>query len=95
MRYWLYDTKFPYREFAPQWLTLIKEQEREHLEYFLRARQSAIGEQLTLVCDSEAPDFICRHSNGEMVGVGPTKIIYQPEQEELLNLCRARNGAQP
>jgi hypothetical protein len=59
-----------------------KEQERQHLEYFLRARQSAIGEQLTLVCDSVAPDFICRRVDGALVGVEHTKIIYRPEQDD-------------
>jgi hypothetical protein len=65
-----------------------KKQEREHLAYFLRARQSALGEQLSLVGDSEAPDFICRRPKGELIGVELTKIMYDPERTEILIACR-------
>jgi hypothetical protein len=65
-----------------------KEQEREHLTYFLRARHSAIGELLSYVEDNESPDFICRRPDGSLVGVEHTKIIYNPERAEILNACR-------
>ncbi len=63
-----------------------KETERWCLDHFLRARHSALGEILTFVCDSEAPDFICRRPNGELIGVEPTRIICNPERDELRRL---------
>jgi hypothetical protein len=60
-----------------------KENERWCVERFLRARKSATGEALSLVSDSEAPDFICRRPNGEVVGVEHTRILYNPERDEI------------
>jgi hypothetical protein len=69
-----------------------KDSEREHLEYFLRARTSAMGEQLTLLADSEAPDFICNRPDGGLVGIEHTKVEYDPERTEILESCRAYDG---
>ncbi|HEY4784079.1 MAG TPA: hypothetical protein VIH54_19820 [Chthoniobacterales bacterium] len=66
-----------------------KEQELEDLTYFLRARQSAIGEQLSVVCDGEAPDFICRRPNGALIGVEHTRVIYNPERDDVLIACHS------
>lgn len=60
-----------------------KDSEREHLEYFLSARKSATGEELTLVEDSEAPDFVCKDPHGEWVGVEHTRIEFNPERTEI------------
>jgi hypothetical protein len=69
-----------------------KDSEREHLEQFLSARASAVGEELSLVADSESPDFICRRPTGELVGIEHTKIEYNPERTETLEACRAYDG---
>lgn len=69
-----------------------KDSEREHLEYFLSARRYATGEELTLVADSEAPDFVCERTSGELVGVEHTRIEYNPERTEILQACRAYDG---
>lgn len=64
-----------------------KEQEREYLTYFLRARHSAVGELLSYV-ENESPDFSCRRPNGSLVGIEHAKIIYNPERTQILNACR-------
>lgn len=69
-----------------------KDSEREHLEYFLSARASATGEELMLLSESEAPDFVCKRPNGNLVGVEHTKIEYDPERTEILQFCRVYNG---
>lgn len=69
-----------------------KESEREHLEYFLAARTSATGEKLTLVTDSEAPDFVCSRPDGNLLGIEHTRIEYNPERTEILEACRAYDG---
>lgn len=69
-----------------------KDSEREYLQYFLSARTSATGEELTLVADSEAPDFVCKRPSGELVGVEHTRIEYNPERTEILQACRAYDG---
>jgi hypothetical protein len=69
-----------------------KESEREHLEYFLAARASATGEKLSLVAESEAPDFVCSRPYGELVGIEHTRIEYDPERTEILESCGANNG---
>ena len=69
-----------------------KESEREHLGYFLVARTSATGEKLTLVADSEAPDFVCSRPDGTLVGIEHTRIEYNPERTEILEACRAYSG---
>ncbi len=69
-----------------------KDLEREHLDYFLSARRYATGGELTLVTDSEAPDFVCKRPSGELVGVEHTRIEYNPERTEILHACRAYDG---
>jgi hypothetical protein len=69
-----------------------KEAEREHLEYFLAARASATGEKLSLLTDSEAPDFVCSRPDGELVGIEHTRIEYNPERTEILESCGMYNG---
>lgn len=66
-----------------------KDSEREHVQYFLAARTSATGENLTLLADFESPDFVCTRPNGERVGVEHTRIEYNPERREILELSRA------
>ena len=60
-----------------------KDQERQDLLRFLSARRSATGEELILLIDHEAPDFICERANKSLVGVEHTRIEYDPEQTEL------------
>lgn len=69
-----------------------KEAEREHLEYFLAAQASATGETLSLVTDSEAPDFVCRCPDGELVGIEHTRIECNPERTEILESCGMYSG---
>jgi hypothetical protein len=69
-----------------------KESEREHLNYFLSARKSATGEELVLVHDCESPDFVCKRSNGTLVGIEHTRIEYNPERTEILEACRVYSG---
>ncbi len=69
-----------------------KESEREHLEYFLSARASAMGERLQLVADSEAPDFICKRPDGGVVGIEHTRIEYDPDRTEILESCGRYDG---
>ena len=69
-----------------------KETERGHLERFLAARASATGEILTLVSETEAPDFVCRRPNGALVGVEHTRIEYNPERTEILQSCGTYSG---
>jgi hypothetical protein len=56
-----------------------KVDERRCVERFPRTRRSATGETLTLVSDSEAPDFICSRSSGELLGIEHTRFLYNPE----------------
>ena len=65
-----------------------KDEERKDLLRFLSARKYAIKEELSLVADSESPDFICARPNGSIVGVELTRIEYNPERTELLEACR-------
>ncbi len=53
-----------------------KDIERRHLYHFLRARESACGEELVYVRDSESPDFICRRADGTEIGVEHTRVAY-------------------
>ena len=69
-----------------------KDSKREYLEYFLKARASAIREQLTLLGDSELPDFVCTKLNGDHVGVEHTVSEYNPERTEILESCNAYDG---
>lgn len=69
-----------------------KDSEREHLEYFLSARASATGEKLTLVLESESPDFVCKRPDGAFVGIEHTRIEYNPERTEILESCRMYDG---
>jgi hypothetical protein len=69
-----------------------KEMERNDLEYFLRARESATGEHLNLVTETESPDFICNRIDGSQVGIEHTKIEYNPEYREILESCRRYDG---
>jgi hypothetical protein len=63
-----------------------KADERRHLDLFLAARKSAIGEELTFVADSESPDFVCRRHDGTVVGIEHTKVAYNPEwRDEISN----------
>ena len=66
--------------------------ERDDVSRFLAARFHAIGEQLTILADSEAPDFICSRPNGTIVGVEITKIEHDPERKELLEAIRSYSG---
>jgi hypothetical protein len=65
-----------------------KDQERQDLLHFLSARRSATGEELTLLVDDEAPDFICQRADGRKVGIEHTKIEYNPERTELRHACK-------
>jgi hypothetical protein len=49
---------------------------------FASAVERSFIEQLSIVCDSEAPDLVCRRADGALVGVEHTRIIYQPEQDD-------------
>lgn len=69
-----------------------KETEREHLERFLAARESATGEKLSLVAASEAPDFVCSRPDGRLVGIEHTRIEYNPERTEILESCGTYHG---
>ncbi len=69
-----------------------KHSERQCLEYFLNARRSATGEKLTLLAESESPDFVCTRPNGDHVGVEHTRIKYNPERTEILQSCNAYDG---
>ena len=65
-----------------------KDMERQDLEYFIRAREAVVGEKLSLLEDSEAPDFICTRPDGSRVGIEHTKIEYDPENREIQEACR-------
>src|SRR5438270_6261765 len=69
-----------------------KDSEREHLEYFLSARASATEEELTLLSQSESPDFICKRPTGELVGIEHTRIEYRPERTAILESCGTYGG---
>ena len=49
--------------------SMQKGNELEHLEYFLNAYKSIIGEQIEIIKISESPDFICSKENGEKIGI--------------------------
>lgn len=53
--------------------------EREELYQFIEAYTYSQGEELIPVGASEAPDFICKRSDGTLIGVELTKIIRDPE----------------
>jgi hypothetical protein len=59
-----------------------KDQELEYLQYFISARESAIGERLEITQASEAPDFICVRPDRTTVGVEHTKVAYEAELSE-------------
>ena len=59
-----------------------KQDERRHLDLFLAARKSATGEALTVVEETEAPDFICKRPDGSLVGIEHTKVAYNLEARE-------------
>ena len=66
-----------------------KDTEREDVARFLAARFHATGKELTILTDSEAPDFICTKPDGAQVAVEITKIEYNPERTEFLESIRA------
>jgi len=51
-----------------------KEDEKEALEYFLEAYEQITGETLSLLKDSERPDFICERTDGTVVGIELSKV---------------------
>lgn len=69
-----------------------KKIEREDVARFLNARFHATGEMLTILSDSESPDFLCSRPDGTVVGVEITKIEYNPERTEFLESIRAYDG---
>ena len=63
-----------------------KDQEREFLQLFISARESATRERLEIIRSSEAPDFFCATPNGMIVGVEHTKIAYAEEINGIMGI---------
>lgn len=51
-----------------------KESESESIGYFLEAYEQVTGESLTVLANSERPDFICERQNGNKVGIELVKV---------------------
>ena len=59
-------------EFTPK--QAKKENESEHLRYFIEAYDNFLGKSLDIVSESERPDFICKRAKGKKVGIELAQI---------------------
>lgn len=71
--------------------------ERMHLDLFIDAYADTAREELTVVRESERPDFICARADGEEVGLELVQAMREPEAafwEEVVDGKDARDPGQ-
>jgi len=52
------------------------------LDYFVDAYEYAMGEKLTPIAATEAPDFKCQRADGTIIGLELTKVMNSLESED-------------
>lgn len=56
-----------------------KDEEREALDYFLAEYEITTGNKLTVLHESESPDFLCANAAGKQIGVELVRAMKNPE----------------